>query len=45
MVRGQSVDRAVVEADPGAIGEAFPTEAAYEGPLSCVDAGVDLKSS
>lgn len=36
---------AVVEADPGAVGEALPTEAADEGPLSRVDAGMDLKSS
>ena len=39
------MDCAVVEADPGAVGEAFPAEAADKGPLSCVDAGVDLQST
>lgn len=38
----QAVDRAVVEADPGAVGEALPTDAADEGSLPCVDAGVDF---
>jgi len=43
MFAGQSVDRAAVEADPGAVGEAFLTIAADEGPLSRVDARMNLK--
>lgn len=41
----QAVDRAVVEADPGAVGEALLADAADEGPLPRVDAGVNLQSS
>lgn len=37
------MDRAVVEADPGAVGEALPADAADEGPLPGVDAGVNLQ--
>lgn len=39
----QSVNGAVVEADPGAVGEALPADAADEGPLPRVDAGVNLQ--
>lgn len=45
MFRGQPVDCAVVELDPRTVGEAFSTETADEGPLSCVYASVDLKGS
>lgn len=38
----QAVDCAVVEADPGAVGEALPADAADEGPLARVNAGVNL---
>lgn len=36
---------AVVEADPRAVGEALSADAAYEGPLARVDAGVNFQSS
>lgn len=38
----QAVNRAVVEADSGAVGEALPADAADKGPLARVDAGVNL---
>lgn len=41
----QAVNRAVVEADPGAVGEALPANAANKGPLARVDAGVNLQGS
>lgn len=38
------MDGSIVEADPGAVGEAFTAYAANERPLPCVDPGVDLQS-
>lgn len=39
------MDRAVVEADPGAVGKALLAKSAGEGPLSRVDAHVNLQGS
>lgn len=39
------MNRAVVEADPRAVGKAFVAQAADERPLPCVDANVNLERS